>query len=352
MPGAVGESGDRAAQVVDGLLTDRGRHARCAERNGHVAHGHAQAERGHGVVAAAGRDDASAGHLRAGDGWVRVDRRHLVRPKHAGQHDAFGMFGGGGARCGGVVGLQAQREQVAPVGVGGGVEVQCARGVGTVGEQGVEMRVFARLHGAEAGDAPAQPVVRQADGGDACRVRRFVLRHPLDFGECVRGDGGGAHGLHPTFDAALVRVLRLAVGRRRGAELIDERFGLRRRARVVPQHRVADHPALFVERHHAVLLAAHSDRGHIVQAAGLRGGFLERAPPVLGVDGGSVGVFRLSETHQFAGRSVGDAHLAGLGRSVDPGHKNSAHEMTPLFVRPPCAGHCGVRAQRADSLYS
>ena len=109
---------------------------------------------------------------------------------------------------------------------------------------------------------------------------------------------------------------------------------------------------MFVERHHAVLLAAHGDRGHIIQSAGLRGGFLERAPPVLRADGGSVGVLRLSEAHQFARCGVGDTDLAGLGRSVDPGHENSAHEMTPLFVRPLCAGHCGVHAKRADGLYS
>ena len=277
MPGAVGEAGYGAGQVVGWVLGDGCGHAGGAQGNGHVADGHAQSQRCHGVVAAAGGEQAAAFDVLAGDGRIGLDGGGVARPQHGGQHDGLGvrLRGFGAFR-----GLEHHGDQVAAVFVRRGIVVDGAGGVGTVGEQRVEMGVLAFGDRTVAGDAPAQPIVGQADGGDFLGVFGLVLGHPCHLGQRVGGDGGGAYGLDPTLLASGDWVFRLAVLCGRCAELFDQSRSLGRRTGVVPQHRIADHIALVVEDHHAVLLAADGQRGYVVQAAGLLGGLLECAPPV------------------------------------------------------------------------
>ena len=60
-----------------------------------------------------------------------------------------------------------------------------AGGVGTVGEQCIQMGILARIHWSETGYAPAQPVVREADGRYARRMLRLVLAHPAQLRQRV-----------------------------------------------------------------------------------------------------------------------------------------------------------------------
>lgn len=144
---------------------------------------------------------------------------------------------------------------------------------------------------------------------------------------------GGSHCLDPTLLAAGDHIFRLAFLRGGLAHLLDERRGLGCGAHVVPQHGVADHVALLVEDHHAVLLSADCDRLDVVKTARLLCRFLEGVPPILRVDGRAVGMLGLAESHHFAGLRVGDAHLAGLGRGVDAGHKLLSH-LCLLAMKP------------------
>ena len=194
---------------------------------------------------------------------------------------------------------------VTAVFVGGRIEVRGAGGVGTVGEQRIQVRLHllggrVLAQRAVAGDAPAQPVVRQADRGDACGVLRFVRGDHL--GDRQRGDQRGTDGLDPALAAAHRRivgqVVLAAVGGLLGlAQTGDEHVGVRGGTGVVPQQCVTDHAAMVVEQYHAVLLAADGQRGYVVQA----------------------------ETDHLAGLGVGDAHLGRLGGRVHAGHQNSAH---------------------------
>ena len=234
----------------------------------------------------------------------------------------FGAFGG----------FEHHGDQIATVFVTGGVVVDGAGCVGAVGEQGVEMGVLAFGNWPVAGDAPAQPVVWQADCCDLLGVFGFVFGDPCHLGQRIGGDGGGSHGLDPALLAAGDRVFRFAVLCRSGAELLDQSGSLRGGAGVVPQHGVANHVALAVENHHAVLLAAHGQCGYVVQSACLLRGLLERIPPVCGVDGRAVRVLGLAETHQFAGFGVCYAYLAGLRRGVDASHQSLCHGLCCLLA--------------------
>ena len=140
MPGAVGEAGYGAGQVVGWVLGDGCGHAGGAQGNGHVADGHAQSQRCHGVVAAAGGEQAAAFDVLAGDGRIGLG----VRLR------GFGAFRG----------LEHHGDQVAAVFVRRGIVVDGAGGVGAVGEQGFKMGVLAFGDRAVTGDAPAQPVMR------------------------------------------------------------------------------------------------------------------------------------------------------------------------------------------------
>ena len=157
MPGAVGEAGYGAGQVVGWVLGDGCGHAGGAQGNGHVADGHAQSQRCHGVVAAAGGEQAAAFDVLAGDGRIGLDGGGVARPQHGGQHDGLGvrLRGFGAFR-----GLEHHGDQVAAVFVRRGIVVDGAGGVGAVGEQGFKMGVLAFGDRAVTGDAPAQPVMR------------------------------------------------------------------------------------------------------------------------------------------------------------------------------------------------
>ena len=167
--------------------------------------------------------------------------------------------------------------------------------------------------------------MRQADRGDLLGVFRLVFSHPRHFGQREGSNGGGSDGLDPALLATCNHIFRFALFGGSLAHLFDEGRGLRRRAYIVPQHGVANHVALLVENHHAVLLTANGQCFNIVKSAGLLGCLEERVPPEFRVNRRAVGVFGLAKAHHFTGFGVGHAHFAGLGRGVDAGHESSSH---------------------------
>ena len=322
MAGAVGKARDGTRQIVGRVFGDGCGHAGGAEGYGYVTDRHAQSQRSHGVVAAARCDQASAVDVSACDCGGGLDCRRVARSQYGRQDDGVGM------RLGGLIAfgrLEHHGDQVAAVFAGGGIVIDGAGSVGTVGEQGVEMGVLTLGDRAVAGNAPAQPVVRQADGRDLLGVLRFVFRNPGHLGQRVGGDGGGADGLDPALLASGDWIFRFAVDGRGGAHLFDQGGGLRSGAYVIPQHGVTNHVALPVQNHHAMLLSADGQGFDVIQSAGLFRGLKERIPPIRRVDGCAVWVLRLTETHQLSGFGVGHAHLAGLGRGIDAGHEFSGH---------------------------
>ena len=306
MAGAVGKAGNGAGQVVHRVFSDGRGHAGSAERYGHIAHGHAEAQRGHGIVSAAGADDAAAFNVLAGNGGVGLDGGCLTRAQHGGQHNGVGVGLGGFLALGRG---QHHGDEIAAVLVMRGIVVNGAGSVGTVGEQGFEMSVLALGHRAIAGDTPAQPIVRQTDGGNLLGVLRLVLGHPRHLGQRVGGDGGGSDGLDPALLAAGGHVVRFVALGRSCTELVDQGGGLRGGTGVIPEHRIANHVALLVENDHAMLLAANREGRDIVKPAGLLGGLGEGLPPEFRVDRGAIRVLGLPEPNLFAGGGVRDADL-------------------------------------------
>ncbi len=195
MAGAVGETGYGARRIVCRPLRNGRGYAGSAEGYGHVADAHAKAERSHGVVASAWGDDAAAVNVFASDGCIGSDRSLVARPQHGRQHDGIGVGPGG---FGAFRRFERLGDEIASVFVRHGVVVHGAGSIGAVGEQRIEMRVFALRDRAISGDAPAQPIMRQTYRGDFPRVFGFVLRDPCHLGQGIGGDGGGAHGLDPT----------------------------------------------------------------------------------------------------------------------------------------------------------
>ena len=298
--GGVGEAGDQPG----GVATRGGRHG-CDDPRG--AQGHArlpgtqpQAESGTGVVAAAGAENEMAQVApidvapAAGGGLVRAD--------DARQDDALRIL---------LVDPQGEREQVAAVGVGHGVEVAGARRIGAVSDQ--------RLQGLRPRQPPRQPVVREADGGDAARIVGLMIRQPAQLGDRQRGDRDAADGVGPGLPSG--RLVSIA-------QLADEIAGGLGRTGVVPQQGGSDDLAVGVEDDHAVLLPAHGQGGDVVEAAGVVDRLPQRPPPMIGVDLGAIGMRRLGLADEGAGDGVADDDLAGLRRGVDAGdecHAASFH---------------------------
>ena len=167
--------------------------------------------------------------------------------------------------------------------------------------------------------------MRQADRGNLLSVFRLVFSHPRHFGQREGGDGGGSDGFDPALLATRDHIFRFALFGGSLAHLLDEGRGLWRRAYIVPQHGVANHVALLIENHHAVLLTANGQCLNIVKSTSLLGCLEERVPPVFRVDRRAIGVLGLAKAHHFAGFGVGHAHFARLGRGVDAGHESSSH---------------------------
>ena len=281
------------------------------------------------VVSAAWGEDAAAFDVLACDRRIGFDRCSLVRPQNGGQHDRVGVSFG----CFGTFrSFEHHGDQVAVVFVRCGVIIDGAGSVGTVGEQGLEMCVLIFGDRTVSGDAPTQPVMGQTDRRDLLGVFGLVLGHPCHFGQRVGSDGGRSHGLHPTLLASCCRVFRLAVPGRCGSHFFNQRRRLRGGVYVVPQHRVTNHIAMFVENHHAVLLAANGQCGHVVQSASMLCGFLERVPPARGINGCAVRMLGLTKAHQIAGFGIGYAHFAGLGRRVNAGYESTNHVASLQWV--------------------
>ena len=322
MAGAIGETGHCTGQIVGRIFGNGRGHAGSAQRNGNVAHAHAKSEGRHGVVASARCDGATALNVLAGDFRTCLDCGGVARSKHGRQHDRVGMLA---CRFGTFRWFKHHGDQIAAVFVGSGIVIDGAGSVGTVGEQRFQVCVLAFCDWTVACDTPAQPIVRQADRGDLLGVFRLVFSHPRHFGQREGSNGGGSDGLDPALLATRDHIFRFALFGGSLAHLLDEGRGLRRRAYVVPQHGVANHTALLIENHHAVLLTADGKCLNVVKSTGLLGCLKERVPPVFRVDRRAIGVLGLAETHHFAGFGVGHAHFARLGRGVDAGHESSSH---------------------------
>ena len=165
-----------------------------------------------------------------------------------------------------------------------------------------------------AAQPPRQPVVRQAHRGGRGGVFGFVVGEPAQLAHGDRGDGHHADAFRPF---------------RGAAEFVDE-FGRRGTgASIVPQQRISDDFAGVVQAHHAVLLGAHRDGGHVVEATGVLDGGLQRGPPQLRVDLGAVGMRRRPRPHDLTGVRIAHQHLARLRGRVDAGDEGHACEATP-----------------------
>lgn len=220
--------------------------------------------------------------------------------RHARQHDGGDLV---------LAAAQSTGQQVTSVGVAHRVEVAGTRGIGAVGHQGGQVPLTGGARPA-LGQAPREPVVRQADGSDTGGVLGFVVRQPAQLGDGEGGDEHAAHGVGPGPGPGR----RVTV-----AELADEVSGGVGAACVVPQERGADDLAVGVEADHAVLLAAHGQSGHVGQSADGVNHLGEGGPPVVGVDLGAVRVAGPGLAHERTGGGVTDDDLAGLGRGVDAG---------------------------------
>ncbi len=268
----VGEPRDDAGRVGCPDVAGRGDDAGRAERDEDLR-ARAHAEDGCRVVTGA-RPEA-------------VDR--LGGPEDSGQHD--------------VGTAQGEFEQVRRVRVADRVEVAGAGGVRAVGEE------LGQVLGAA--QPPRQPVVRQADGGGALGVGRFVLGQPAQLRDRERRD---RHQADPR-------------GPLRRAQLGGQRGGGRCGPGVVPQQRVPHDLAVLVEAHHAVLLARHAHRGDVVQTAGLDQRGLQRGPPVRRVDRRAVRVGRAALPDELTGLRLAHDDLARLRRGVDA--RDERHVSAP-----------------------
>ena len=167
----------------------------------------------------------------------------------------------------------------------------------------------------------------QADGGDPRRVLRLVVRQPAQFRHGEGGDGDGARG--PCPPGRPLGVGAVAPVRALGTDQVARGCGA---AGVVPQKRRADHPALRVEHDHAVLLATHRQRAHIVQAPGGVDRLEEGVPPRLGIHFRAIGVGGPPLADDPVRPGVDDDDLAGLGGGVDACHVGAcAHGV--LLIR-------------------
>ncbi len=113
------------------------------------------------------------------------------------------------------------------------------------------------------------------------------------------------------------------------AEFRDELGRRGAGASVVPQQRISDDFAGFVQAHHAVLLGAHRDGGYVVEATGVLDGGLQGGPPQLRVHLGAVGMRRRPRPRDLTGVRIAHQHLAGLRGRVDTGDEGHSCEATP-----------------------
>src|SRR5262249_48845222 len=114
-------------------------------------------------------------------------------------------------------------------------------------------------------------------------------------------------------------------------EVVDEVGGRAGAARVVPQQRRADHLAVLVQDHHAVLLPGDRYRGDVVQPAGLVDRLAQRVPPGVRVHLGAVRMAGAPLTYELARLRVPNDDLAGLGGAVDPGYES--HGLPQFALR-------------------
>jgi hypothetical protein len=141
-------------------------------------------------------------------------------------------------------------------------------------------------------------------------VLGLVLGEPAQLGHGERRDRHDTDRLGPGATALLGT-----------AELVDEVAGRAGGPGVVPQQRRAYDGAVLVEADHPVLLAAHADSSHVVQASGLGDRLLERRPPVVRVHLRAVGMPGAALPHERSRLGVADDDLAGLGGGVDAGNQ-------------------------------
>ena len=73
-----------------------------------------------------------------------------------------------------------------------------------------------------------------------------------------------------------------------------------------------------------MLLTAHAQRGHVVQAVGGVDRLPQSPPPLIGMDLGSVGMSRSGLADERAVGGVADDDLAGLRRGIDASDQGHA----------------------------
>ena len=120
-------------------------------------------------------------------------------------------------------------------------------------------RRIAKLHEVISGEEKIQVIVRQEHVPEPGIVRRLVAFQPEYLGRSKPGKD---------------EVAGLADRGLRSAEFLGEDRALRRRAGIAPEFRGADHIAVEIERHEAVLLPRHADAAHPL-AVDLGGHFAE-----------------------------------------------------------------------------
>jgi hypothetical protein len=155
--------------------------------------------------------------------------------------------------------------------------------------------------------------VRERDGRHPRGVVGFVVAQPAQLGDRERRD-------------------RHETGAPRefiGAELGGQIGRRTRRARVVPQQGIADHVAVGIQGHHAVLLAPDRPRDDVGETAGVRDRRAQRRPPGFGVHLGAVRMGAAAFAHHGAGVRVHHDDLARLGRRVDP-HDQRHHRLLSI----------------------
>ena len=162
--GGVGETGHQTAGIMRGRGGDGRDDAASPQGHARAPGPQPQSQSGPGVVPAAG----SQRHMRqvAAEDVGPAVGDDLPGAGHARQDDAPDLL---------LAAAQGQSQQVTAVHVAHGIEVPGPGGIRAIGDELVQRR--------RAREPPGQPIVRQADGGDARGGLGLVVGQPPQLGD-------------------------------------------------------------------------------------------------------------------------------------------------------------------------